>query len=135
MPLDKASQQAAVDASNASLTKAELTLAETERNAIAQTRDALKAIDFARAQYLLSTRTATLAVERLDAEVEKARAGRSSVIELTQAQDSLRDARSQELQARYAMFTSRLDLQRLTGTLLESWGVAERAAAMLPSRF
>lgn len=70
---------------------------------------------------------------RLEDEVEKARAGRSSATELTQAQDSLRDARSQEVQARYAIFTTQLDLQRVTGTFLERWGVAERTASMLPA--
>lgn len=104
-----------------------------ERNAISETRDALKAIDFAQAQYRLSQRTAELAARRLEDEIEKTRAGRSSATELTQAQDSLRDARSQEVQARYAIFTAQLDLQRVTGTLLERWGVAERAASMLPA--
>lgn len=133
--LDKTTLRAAVDSASVSVTKAELALAETERNAISETRDAVKAIDFAQTQYRLSQRTAELAAQRLDDEIEKARAGRSSATELTQAQDSLRDARSQELQARYAIFTARLELQRATGTILERWGVAERVAAMLPAQF
>jgi outer membrane protein TolC len=133
MTLDKTAQHTAVNAANVAVTKSELALAETERSAISETRDAVRAIDFAQTQYRLSQRTAELAARRLDDEVEKARAGRSSATELTQAQDALRDASSQEVQARYAIFTARLDLQRVTGTLLERWGVAERTASMLPA--
>lgn len=128
--LDKASLRTAVDAAQVTLTKAELALAEAERDAVSQTRDAIKAIDFAQTQLRLAQRTAELAAQRLDDEIEKARAGRSSATDLTQAQDSLRDARSQEVQARYAVFTARLDLQRATGTVLEQWGVAAQAAAL-----
>lgn len=132
MTLDKTALHTAADTAGAGVTKAELALAEAERNAIAETRDALKAIDFAQAQHRLAQRTAELAARRLDDEVEKTRAGRSSATELTQAQDALRDARSQEVQARYAIFTARLDLQRVTGTILEQWGVDGQVAAMQP---
>lgn len=128
--LDKSSLRTAVDAAQVTLAKAELALAETERDAVSQTRDAIKAIDFAQVQLRLAQRTAELAAQRLDDEVEKARAGRSSATDLTQAQDSLRDARSQEVQARYAVFIARLALQRATGTVLEQWGVAAQAPGL-----
>jgi outer membrane protein TolC len=130
MVLDKSTQRAAVDSAQTAVTKAELALAEAERNVVSQTKDAIKAIAFAQTQYRLAQRTADLAARRLDDEVEKARVGRSSATDLTQAQDSLRDARSQEVQARYAIFVARLDLQRATGTVLELWGAQAQLDAL-----
>jgi outer membrane protein TolC len=128
--LDKTSWRDAVAAASLGLDKAELLLSEVERTVSAETRDALKAIDFAKAQQWLAQRTAELAERHLDDEVERTRAGRSSAIELAQAQDALRDARAQETQARYGVFTAQLDLQRATGTILERWGAAGQVETM-----
>ena len=119
--LDKSAGRLAAGAARVALRKAELSQLDLERTARTEVGDALKNIDFAFAQHRLAQRTAGLARQRLDAEVEKTRAGRSSATDLSLAQDALNQALSQELQARFAIFSARLELQRVSGTALEQW--------------
>lgn len=121
IPLDKSDRRVAADAAQVEVTKAELSVAETERTARAEIHDAIKAIEFSHRQYQLAKRAAELAGQRLADEVDKARVGRSSATDLSFAQDALRQAQSQEVQARYVIFTTQLELQRVTGTVLEQW--------------
>lgn len=130
--LDKSSQQFALASAQAALEKAELALAEQVRTVTAGTRDALVNISFSEQQLRMAQRAAELAKQRLADEVEKARAGRSSATDLSFAQDGLRQASSQEVQAQYAVFTAKLELQRVTGTLLEQWQVDSVVRAMIP---
>lgn len=132
MPLDKSESRLALGAARVALTKAELSLADLERTARAEVSDALRNIDFAFLQHRMAQRTAELARQRLAGEIEKARAGRSSATDLSLAQDTLNQALSQEVQARFAIFTAQLELQRVSGTALEQWHVAAFAQATLP---
>ncbi len=121
--LDKSAGRLAAGAARVALRKAELSQADLERTAHTEVGDALRNIDFAFAQYRLAQRTAGLARQRLDAEVEKTRAGRSSATDLSLAQDALNQTLSQEVQARFAIFSAQLELQRVSGTVLEQWHV------------
>ncbi|WP_369952137.1 TolC family protein [Ralstonia syzygii] len=132
MPLDKSESRLALGAARVALKKAELLLADMERTARAEVSDALKNIDFAFLQHRMAQRTAELARQRLAGEIEKARAGRSSATDLSLAQDTLNQALSQEVQARFAIFTAQLELQRVSGTVLEQWHVEAFVQETLP---
>lgn len=121
IPLDQSLSRLALSAARVDLKKAELARADLEWTARGEVSDALKNIQFAFLQYRMAQRTARVARHRLDAEVDKARAGRSSATDLSLAQDTLNQALFQEAQARFAIFTAQLALQRSTGTMLEQW--------------
>lgn len=121
IPLDQSLSRLALSAARVDLKKADLARADLEWTARGEVSDALKNIQFAFLQYRMAQRTAQLARHRLDAEVDKARAGRSSATDLSLAQDTLNQALFQEAQARFAIFTAQLALQRSTGTMLEQW--------------
>lgn len=127
MALDKSANRLASSAARVALRKAELSRTDLERTARTEVGDALKNIDFAFLQYRLAQRSAELARQRLDAEIEKTRAGRSSGTDLSLAQDALNQTLSQEVQARFAIFTAQLELQRVSGTVLEQWRVPSLA--------
>ncbi len=133
MPLDKSQSRLALGAARVELKKAELSLADLERTARTEVSDALKNIDFAFLQHRMAQRTAALAQQRLAGEIEKARAGRSSATDLSLAQDTLNQALSQEVQARFAIFTAQLELQRVSGTVLEQWHVQSFVPETPPS--
>ena len=132
IPLDKSASRLAAGAARVALRKAELSRADLERTARAEVSDALKNIDFAVVQHRMAQRNAELARQRMEAEVEKARAGRSSATDLSLAQDMLNQALHQEVQARFAIFTAQLELQRVSGTVLEQWHVDALAPGSLP---
>lgn len=119
--LDKSSARVAADAAQVAVTKAELALTEAQRNATAEIRDAVRSLAFAIEQQRLAQRSADLTAKRLANETEKARLGRSSATDLSFAQDSLRQANAQALQAQYAVLQAQLEVQRVTGTVLEAW--------------
>ncbi|WP_229213355.1 MULTISPECIES: TolC family protein [unclassified Duganella] len=127
IPLDKSAARVASSAARIALRKAELSRADLKRNARAEVSDALKNIEFAALQYRMAQRTAELARQRLAAEIEKTRAGRSSATDLSLAQDALNQTLSQETQAHFAIFMAQLELQRVSGTVLEQWHVASLA--------
>jgi outer membrane protein TolC len=131
--LDKSSARVAADAAGVAVRKAELALTEAQRNASAEIRDAVRSLSFAIEQQRLAQRSAELTAKRLDNETEKARLGRSSATDLSVAQDSLRQANAQALQAQYAVLQAQLEVQRVTGTVLEAWQSAGLVDALLAS--
>ena len=133
LTLDKTSARVAASAAQVAVTKAELALAEAQRNATAEIRDAVRSLVFAIEQQRLAQRSADLTARRLADETEKARVGRSSATDLSFAQDSLRQANAQALQAQYAVLLAQLDVQRVTGTVLEAWHSTEIVDALLAS--
>ena len=131
--LDKSTARVAADAAHVAVTKAELALAEAQRNASAEIQDAVRSLAFAIEQQRLAQRSAELTTRRLADETEKARVGRSSATDLSFAQDSLRQADAQALQAQYAVLLAQLEVQRVTGTVLEAWHSGGLVDGMLAS--
>ncbi|WP_429455242.1 TolC family protein [Paraburkholderia sp. JPY465] len=121
IPLEKSESRLTLSAARTGLRKAEIERADLERVARAEVSDAVRNINSAVLQYQMAQRTAQLAQRRLDSEVEKTRAGRSSATDLSLAQDALNQAQFQAYQARFAIFVAELELQRVSGNILEQW--------------
>ena len=101
-----------------SVRKAEMQLADAERSVRYATVDVLQQLRFAIDQQALAQTNASLVRDRLEAEVERLRVGRASVLEVSLAQQSLVSAQSQLLQAQYQVYRSKLEFLRVTGGLL-----------------
>lgn len=84
--------------------------------------DALRNLSFARAQHGLARSALALANQQLDAEVTRQSLGRSSQLELTNAQQALAAANRQLLDAARQVFRARNELAQIDGSLLRKWG-------------
>ncbi len=84
--------------------------------------DALRNLSFARAQHGLARNALALANQQLDAEVTRQSLGRSSQLELTNAQQALAAANRQLLDAARQVFRARNELAQIDGSLLRKWG-------------
>jgi outer membrane protein TolC len=116
LQLEKASAQANLD-------KARNLLLETEQRVRDAAIDALRNLNFARAQHDLARNALGLATQRLDAEVTRQSLGRTSQLELTNAQQALAASNRQLLDAARQVFRSRIELAQINGSLLRKWGV------------
>jgi outer membrane protein TolC len=85
-------------------------------------KDALKNLAFAREQSRLSRINLDLSERQLDAEVTRHSLGRSSQLELSNAQQFQATARRQLLDTSQQAYRSHIELMRIDGSLLRVWG-------------
>ena len=116
LQLEKSSAQVNLDTARAQFQESEQRVCDT---AI----DALRNLNFARAQRELARNALALANQQLDAEVTRQSLGRTSQLELTNAQQALAAANRQLLDAARQVFRARNDLAQIDGSLLHKWGV------------
>lgn len=119
VPLDRATLRARKSEAAATLQKAEMAHVDMETLVQAEVRTAVRDLAFVLGQLSSSSKTIAIQQRKLDAELEKLRAGRSSAFQLSAAQDALRQSESARLLARLAVVRARLQLTKATGQLKE----------------
>jgi outer membrane protein len=120
---DRAPLQIEKSAARTNLDLAREQLQDVEQQVRDAAIDALRNLAFAQAQSRLSQASLALAEKQLDAEVTRQSLGRTSQLELSNAQQALAASRRQVLDAAQQVFRSRLELLRLDGSLLQVWGM------------
>lgn len=105
------------------LRQARLALARLRDTLEIELMDAVRDIAIRREQVTLARQALDLAEKTLAIEEEKLQVGRSSNFQLLSFQDALQQAQNEELDARMAYLNALTELDRLTGTSLQTWRI------------
>jgi len=105
------------------LRQSQLTSAKSRKQVEVDVRNAVIAIEQARARYEAARENRILAAELLDAEQKRLRQGASTPFNVVQQQRDLTIARSGEISAMVAYRNAHLALERSLGTVLQSNGI------------
>jgi outer membrane protein TolC len=119
---DRAPMQIGRNTAQVNLNAARAQLREVEQRVRDAAIDALRNLQFAQAQHELAQSALALANQQLEAEVTRQSLGRSSQLELTNAQQALAAANRQLLDAKRQVFRARIELAQIDGSLLHKWG-------------
>ncbi len=98
-------------------------LASAERGMETRVRNAVRAVEAGLQEIAFAREALALAERKLEIEQEKLTLGLSSNYRLTDAQDDLVDAQVSELNARIGYLNALAALDRIQGTVLDTWGV------------
>lgn len=123
VPLDNDLARKQLESDEVAVQAAKLRLEQALREIELGVRQARRLLETQKARLALSEREIALAQKNLAAMQAKFEAGLASYLEVLQLEEDLSAAEARYNQARIDVVTSRIALQRLTGTLLGSWGV------------
>lgn len=123
-PLQNRSARAAKAIADLDLEQAETTLEQLEQSVITEVRQAARRMDSAAKQIDAARASVRFQERSLDAERKRYENGMSSSFEITRIQQDLTAARSREVSAIIAYRTAVTQLQRVTGQLLTTYGLA-----------
>lgn len=123
-PLQNRTARAARTIAELDLELAETTLEQLEQSVITEVRQATRRVDSAAKQIDAARASVRFQERSLDAERKRYENGMSSSFEITRIQQDLTAARSREVSAIIAYRTAVTQLQRVTGQLLSTYGLA-----------
>lgn len=121
IPLDRNTLNLERSSARASLQKATWALEDLRTNAEVELDAAFQELQSIQQQLILAQKSLELARKRLDSEVEKMKAGRSTTFELSSAQGALKEAQSNVVAMQLAVPRAKLQLDKVTGKLLARW--------------
>ena len=128
-PLGNDAAAARFERARATSQQLEEALRNQEQQAEVEIRTAYLEVDRTRGQIRATATTQALQEERLRAETEKFRVGRSTSYQVAQAQRDLLSSRLAQARAVVGHITALVDLYRLEGSLLEQRGLSLPSAA------
>lgn len=123
-PLQNRTARASRTIAELDLELAETTLEQLEQSVITEVRQAARRVDSAAKQIDAARASVRFQERSLDAERKRYENGMSSSFEITRIQQDLTAARSREVSAIIAYRTAVTQLQRVTGQLLSTYGLA-----------
>jgi outer membrane protein len=123
-PLQNRTARAQRSIAELDLELAETTLEQLEQSVITEVRQATRRVDSAAKQIDAARASVRFQERSLDAERKRYENGMSSSFEITRIQQDLTAARSREVSAIIAYRTAVTQLQRVTGQLLSTYGLA-----------
>ena len=103
--------------------KARTELERTEQQAILEVRQAVRAVSAAGELVTSTAKTLELAKQQLTIEQDRFDVGMSTNFEVLAFQDELRRAEAQELRAMIDYRNAQALLARVTGSIVETWGI------------
>jgi len=109
------------------LRKMLIQLQKTEDDLRLEVRDTLRQIRTNAQQITLAARARELSEKKLEIELEKLKAGKTTNFQLVTYQDELRNLKINELSARIAYLNALTDLDRTMGMTVNTWGIALNA--------
>lgn len=123
VPLDNGLARKQLEADRVAVKAAEARREEAVREIELRVRQARRLLTTQKRRLEFSQKEIGLAEKNLEAMQDKFEAGLASYLEVLQLEEDFSDAQLRYNQARIDTITARIALQRLTGTLLDSWGV------------
>ncbi len=124
VPLDNGLAAKQLEADEVAVKAAEVRRDQAEREIALQVRQARRLLTTQKRRLELSEKEIALARKNLQAMQDKFEAGLASYLEVLQLEEDLSEAQLGYNRARIDVIIARIGLQRLTGVLLESWGVS-----------
>ena len=123
MPLDNGLARKTLEADRVAVQVAEARRDDTLREIELRVRQARRLLETQKRRLELSETEIGLARKNLQAIQAKFEAGLASYLEVLQLEEDLSGAEQRYNEARIDVITSRIALHRITGTLLDEWGV------------
>jgi outer membrane protein TolC len=124
VPLDNGLAEKQLEADEVAVERSKLRKAEAIRNIDLRVRQARRALETQRRRLELSREEVGLARKNLAAMQDKFDAGLASQLEVIQLEDDLQSAELRYTQARIDSLRAQVTLQRITGQLLEAYGLS-----------
>jgi len=136
IPIRNRAARADVTRDQLQVSQQEIRLKQLEKQARLEIRNALIALEEARASFESARQERVLQEQTLDAEKEKLAAGASTTYLVIQYQRDLTQARSSESTAQGTYWKARAALDRATGSILEEHGIdfAEAVTGVISTR-
>lgn len=132
VPLTRHDIRAARAAAKIGLQRAEIALNDLRVSIDNEIRNAIFGFGSAQRSLALAQTTLDLQRGRLDAENEKLKAGRASISQISDAQESVRTAEREALSARLELVRKRFEFDQALGRSVELWSAPTSQASVSP---